>query len=284
MRKMENKIIAFNYFGGKYTWVEQLYNLFPKHIHFVDLMCGSMSVTLNKKPSLIDTANDLDGSVVNFFQVLRNKPEELINSLELTPVSREEYKNCFPIFEPGISDIEHARRFFVRCRQSFQVSGIKEHTGFNACINTSDKGVSKNISKFYSAVDKLPNVIERLKEIQIENKHYLEIIEQYDRPGTFFYVDPPYELRKRNYKKWYAQEFNHDEDHVKLAETLNKIKGKAMVSGYESDLYLEIYKDWNFIKLKPKKHAMKNGKLQQECIWINYELEEKDEINLFSKY
>lgn len=263
-----NKISAINYFGGKYQWLEQLYNFFPEHTHFVDLFCGSMSVTLNKKPSKLDTANDLDGCIINFFTVLRDQPEELFQQLELTPVSRKEYKNCFPIYSDD--PVEWARKFFVRCRMSFQGSGLKENTGFNACINTTERGLSKNVSKYLSAVERLPEVVQKLKQIQIENLDYRECIKKYDRSGTFFYVDPPYELRKRNYKKWYNIEFESDNHHIDLRDSLTNIQGFAMVSGYESDFYKDLYKDWEFIKLQPRKHSMKGAKFQEECIWINY--------------
>jgi DNA adenine methylase len=266
--KILNKISAINYFGGKYQWLEQLYQFFPEHTHFVDLFCGSMSVTLNKEPSNLDTANDLDGSVINFFSVLRDNPDQFFLKLDLTPISRQEYKNCFPVYSED--PIEWARRFFVRCRMSFQGSGLKENTGFNACVKTSERGLSKNVSKYLSAVERLPGIVQRLKQIQIENLDYRECLKKYDRTGTFFYVDPPYELRKRNYKKWYNIEFEKDNDHIDLRESLNDIKGLAMVSGYESDFYKELYKDWEFIKLQPKKHSMKGAKFQEECIWINY--------------
>lgn len=264
----KKKISAINYFGGKYQWVDQLFPYFPEHIHFVDLCCGSMSVTLNKIPSKLDTANDLDGTVINFFSVLRDHSDLLIAKLNLTPISRQEYTNCFPIYSED--PIEWARRFFVRCRMSFQGSGLKENTGFNACINTSERGLSKNVAKYLSAVDRLPEVVERLKIIQFENLDYREVLRKYDRQGTFFYVDPPYELRKRNYKKWYACEFVSDNDHIDLRDALSGIKGTAMVSGYESEFYKDLYKDWEFIKLQPRRHSMKGGKLQEECIWINY--------------
>lgn len=274
----KNKIIAFNYFGGKYQWVDQLYSFFPEHKHFLDLFCGSMAVTLNKNNSELDTANDLDGSVINFFKVLREHPDELIRQLELTPVSRQEYKDCFPIFNED--KIEWARRFFVRCRMSFQGSGLKEHTGFNACIRTSQGGLSKNVTKYLNSVKKLPEVIEKLKTIQIENLDYQECLEKYNSTEVFCYVDPPYELRKRNYKKWYNKEFETDNDHIDLRDSLNNFKGKSMVSGYESDLYKELYNDWTFIRLIPKRHSMKGAKMQEECIWINYEL--NTQKNLFN--
>ena len=268
MNQIKNKISAINYFGGKYQWLEQLYQYFPDHLHFVDLFCGSMSVTLNKEPSALDTANDLDGGVINFFTVLRDHPEVLFQQLDLTPISRQEYKDCFPTYSDN--SIEWARRFFVRCRMSFQGSGLKGNTGFNACIETSEKGLSKNVAKYLSAVERLPEVVRKLKQIQIENLDYKECIKKYDRSGTFFYVDPPYELRKRNYKKWYDVEFESDNHHIDLRDSLTGLKGFAMVSGYESDLYKDLYKEWEFIKLQPKRHSMKGSKFQEECIWINY--------------
>lgn len=267
----QNKILAFNYFGGKYQFLEELFPLFPKHFHFVELMSGSGAVILNKDSSKMDTMNDIDGNVVNFFKVLRDKPEEFIRILSLTPVSRQEYKSAWPIDEENSSELEMARRFFVRCRMSFQGSGLVQSTGFNACMATSQQGRSKNVAKYFNSIDKLPAVIEKLQTIQIENLCYMDLIKKYDRPETFFYVDPPYELRMRNYKKWYNHEFS-DKDHALLAENLKNIKGMAMVSGYESPMYMELYKDWTFIPLKERKHSMKGSKAWKECVWINYKL------------
>lgn len=266
-------IIAFNYFGGKATWIDELEYYFPKHDHFVDVFCGSMSVTLNKRPSKLDTANDIDSSIFNFFKVLREKPEQLIEQLKHTIVSRQEYTEAWPVYEADMSDLEHARRFFVRCRMSYQGTGLKEHTGFNACVTSSEKGKSKNVNKYYSAVSKLPEVIKKLQLIQIENLDYKILIEKYDRPGTFFYCDPPYELRQRNYKKWYSHEFS-DEDHGELSDILNNVQGKVMISGYESDMYHDLFKDWYFTKLPERNHSVKN-KPQVECIWTNYDPDEQ---------
>lgn len=284
MTTTSSKVIAFNYFGGKYTWLSELYKYSPVHNYFVELFCGSMAFTLNKEPSKLDTANDIDGDIFNFFEVLRNEPEELLRVLRLTLVSRREYDACFPVNFPGVSKIERARRFFVRCRMSFQGSGLKEHTGFNACIATSERGISKNISKYLSAVEKLPEVIERLKLVQIENLDYRDLLKKHSGPEHFVYVDPPYELRTRNYKKWYSHEFE-DKDHVELAENLKTCGSMVMISGYKSDLYNELYKDWNFIALPARGHSMKGAKKTEECIWFNYPISQTKlaQLSLFEK-
>ena len=84
----KDKLIAFNYFGGKFTWLEYLYKYFPdKFTHLVDLFAGSMVVSLNYKGRVIKTANEINADITNFFEVLRNNELELIRLLLLTPCS-----------------------------------------------------------------------------------------------------------------------------------------------------------------------------------------------------
>ena len=78
----KDKLIAFNYFGGKFTWLEYLYKYFPdKFTHLVDLFAGSMVVSLNYKGRVIKTANEINADITNFFEVLRNNELELIRLL-----------------------------------------------------------------------------------------------------------------------------------------------------------------------------------------------------------
>lgn len=91
-----NKKIAFNYFGGKFTWLEHLYANFPAEFtHLIDLFAGSMIVSINYRGRVIRTANEINGEITNFFQQLRDHEEELVRALRLTPVSELEYRNCW---------------------------------------------------------------------------------------------------------------------------------------------------------------------------------------------
>ena len=110
-------MIAFNYFGGKFTWLEYLYSNFPERFtHLVDLFAGSMAVSLNYHGRVIKTANEINTDITNFFEILRDREAELVRLLLLTPCSEQEYKNCL---EPSPDPLESARRFYVRVRQSF---------------------------------------------------------------------------------------------------------------------------------------------------------------------
>ena len=91
-----SKKIAFNYFGGKFSFIEYLYENFPpKFTHLVDLFAGSMVVSLNYRGNVIRTANEINGEITNFFEQLREHEDELIRMLELTPCSELEYRKCW---------------------------------------------------------------------------------------------------------------------------------------------------------------------------------------------
>lgn len=129
-----SKIIAFNYFGGKFTWTEELYKEFPhpsQFTHLCELFAGSMAVSLNYKRNCVKTANEIKGDVTNFFAVLRDREAELVKSLLLTPCSRAEYNICHL---PAEDPVEQARRFYVRVRQSFFGMGAqKRNKGWQMC-------------------------------------------------------------------------------------------------------------------------------------------------------
>ena len=92
----KNKLIAFNYFGGKFTWLEYLYENFPSEFtHMVDLFAGSMVVSINYTDRVIRTANEINGEITNFFLQLREHEDELVRMLELTPCSELEYQKCW---------------------------------------------------------------------------------------------------------------------------------------------------------------------------------------------
>lgn len=281
MSRNRKKIIAFNYFGGKYTWVEHLYKHFPSHYHFIDVFCGSMAVTLNKDRSRIDTANDINSDVFNFFKVLREKPDELIHLLMITPVSREEYNFSFYSQDKDVSDVERARMFFVRARQSFYGLGAqRENKGWHLSKTKTGAKYGETVSKWINSIDKLDLVLARLSTIQLENKCFRDLIPAVDYADAFFYLDPPYPEESRKSKNDYKFDFTN-QDHEDLAGIVNGIKGKAMLSSYDCNLINDLYpaEKWTKIKFPVKKNNIRSGEVQ-ECIWINYELDTP--LNLFS--
>jgi DNA adenine methylase len=261
--------IAFGWYGGKYSHLEWLLPLLPECHHYCEPFAGSAAVLLNRGPSPVETYNDLDGEAANFFRVLRDHGEELLRLIAMTPFSREEfYLACRPPDEQ-ISDLERARRFFVRARQVR--TGLAQTASLGRwanCKNTSRKGMSGVVSRWLGSIETLPDIATRLLRVQIENRPAMEVISLYDSPDTLFYCDPPYVHESRGDAKAYGYEMS-DHEHRLLAGRLMRIRGKAAVSGYRCDLYDKLFKDWRRISA-PIKHCHSIKKPRQEVLWVNY--------------
>jgi DNA adenine methylase len=180
--------------------------------------------------------NDIDGELVNFFQVLREDQNELIRSIALTPFSRREFE--LAISEPtiAISRLERARRFYVRARQVRTGLAQTASSGRWAhCKLTSRAGMAGAISRWLGSIDDLSSIVQRLQRVQIENCPAIDIIKRYDSEETLFYCDPPYPHDSRGDSKAYAYEMT-DDDHRKLASILHHVSGKVAISGYDCTL------------------------------------------------
>ena len=273
------KVIAFGWYGGKFSHLEWLLPLLPQTHHYCEPFAGSGAVLLNREPSPIETYNDLDGEVVNFFRVLRENTDELIKQIGLTPFSREEFSIACEL-DPSLSNIERARRFYVRARQVR--TGLAQTASIGRwanCKNTSRAGMSGVVSRWLGGVEQLYNIAERLLRVQIENRNAFETIELYDSPNTLFYCDPPYIHSTRGDNKAYGYEMTDDE-HRHLAYVLNKALGKVALSNYDCPLMDELYpkNKWHKIYSTPKTiHSTKD--VRQEVLWTNYEVEPNNLFN-----
>ena len=227
-----------------------------------------MVVTINREPSPIETYNDLNGDVVNFFKVLRDHTTDLITKLYLTPFSRQEYDEAW--FNEHDDHLERARKFFVRMRQSFLATGSQNRKkGWLSATRESRCRISEATNKYLGSVEQLAQIVERLKMIQIENRDFQFIIERYDTPDTLFYVDPPYDPEKRSNGNDYLHDFKK-KDHFKLKELLAAVKGRFAVSGYDTDFMIDLYKDFYFIA-GPKRKNNRSTRDVRECLWTNYD-------------
>ncbi len=269
VRRPRRRRIAFGWYGGKYNHLGWLLPLLPSAHHYCEPFGGSAAVLLNREPSPVETYNDLDGEVVNFFRVLRDQPEELIRALSLTPFSREEFYIAVTDYGPHLPPLERARRFFVRARQVR--TGLAQTASLGRwanCKNTSRSGMSGVISRWFGSIAGLAEIAERLLRVQIENRPAIEVIRLYDSPNTLFYCDPPYPHESRGDAKAYGFEMTED-DHEELARVLHGVKGKVAISGYRCPLMDKLYGDWRCIEA-PTKQAHSIKKPRTEALWVNY--------------
>ncbi len=276
------KLIAFGWYGGKFSHADWLLPLLPKTTHYCEPFGGSAALLINREPSPVETYNDLDGGVVNFFRVLRDQKDALVEGIGLTPFSREEFETA--IYEPvdGLSELERARRFYIRARQVRTGLAQTASTGRWAhCLLTSRAGMAGAVSRWLGAVEDLPLIAQRLLRVQIENAPAIEVIKRYDSPETLFYCDPPYPHATRGDSKAYAYEMT-DEQHRDLAATLRNVKGKVAISSYHSALMNELYAGWQCIEAEERNiHSVKQ--MRREVLWVNYDMPKIKEDTLWDQ-
>jgi DNA adenine methylase len=268
------KLIAFGWYGGKFSHLDWLLPLLPRAHHFCEPFGGSAAVLINREPSPVETYNDLDSEVVNFFRVLREQKDALIEEIGLTPFSREELERASVEPTEGLSELERARRFYVRARQVRTGLAQTASVGRWAhCVLTSRAEMAGAVSRWLGAVEDLSLIAQRLLRVQIEHAPAIEVIERYDSPETLFYCDPPYPHGSRGDSNAYAHEMS-DDDHRELARVLRQVRGKVVLSSYRCELNDELYAGWQVIE-GPEKLAHSVKTMRQEVLYINYDPEEQ---------
>ena len=284
--------IAFGWYGGKFSHLEWLLPLLPPPSsasapdspppssasafdsrechHYCEPFAGSAAVLLNRPPSPVETYNDLDGEVANFFRVLRDHKRRLTQAIALTPFSREEFAAAC-VLDPRLPALERARRFYVRARQVR--TGLAQSATLGRwanCKQTSRAGMSGVVSRWLGGVAMLPEIAERLLRVQIENRPAVDVIRLYDSARTLFYCDPPYVHVTRGDPRAYSGEMT-DQQHVELAEVLNSATGMVAISNYDCDLMKRLYPAPRWRKVVGAYRTIHSTKTRrEEVLWTNY--------------
>lgn len=272
--------IAFPYFGGKYRHMDFIRRNLPggRNHHFVDVFGGSAAVSMNVV-DLYDvvTYNDYDEAIVNFFRCLRHDFDLLKPQIELTPYSRQEWRSMKDMSrQDNESDVDWARRFYCGIFMSYGNSIAKR--GFRRTVST-NVGQCPHTT-FRNSTERLVECIWRLKSMQFECLDWRMVLNDFETPETIFYCDPPYMPAVRSGSADSYRYEMSDDDHVRLADALNKVKCKAIISGYDSELYNALFADWERVadNAKVMHHGARftpgNAPTRQEVIWRNYPLAE----------
>jgi DNA adenine methylase len=278
-----------SYIGGKARIGKWIVPFIPKNIETYVEPFGGMywvffKTKLNEYPNLKTVVyNDFNGLNANLFRCskdydrlwdeLNKYPCQQVG-VENTPPEYEEMFNQFQqeVFHSGI-DITENNRFEVAAKYVYVLTQVFSGSKPETSKYTDYKG--KYRCKILIFMDKLKN-----KEFRdhfdkitfVENLDFQILIEMYDSPNTYFYVDPPY-WKTENYYS------NHDfdrNDHERLANSLKQIKGKFSLSYYDFpilrkwfpvDDYLWEMKE--FAKAASAKSGVKQN-MGEELLIMNY--------------
>lgn len=256
---------ALRWFGGKWRLAPWVIAHFPPHAAYCEPYGGAASVLLRKPPAKLETWNDLHGRLVNFFRVLRERPNELVAALALTPYARVEYEQARAVADDPLED---ARRFFVLAFQGrVGAAGAAElgrvH-GWRYIIDVAGRHGSPPSVEFAST-GHLHAVAARLRHVQVECDDALAVLVRYDRPEVLHYIDPPYWDPSVDLHSRYAHPMTQAQ-HVALAQVLHQLAGMVVLSGRPSPLYDELYGGWQRVD---RPSLLDSGRLGAESLWLS---------------
>lgn len=266
MKQYEPVPPPVTWFGSKSRLVKEIVKHFPDHQTYVDVFGGSGAVLLGKKPSKVEVYNDLNRKMTSLFNVLsdKRKTQELVRRLELTPYSRDEFKSAAASIDDEYDEIELARLMIVVQRQSH--GGLAKQWSY--CVDAPAGGYSASVRKFHTGIERLPNVQARMRKVQIENLCFTDLIPRYDRPGTLFYLDPPY-VPDTRINGQYENEMTI-EDHHALVDLLLSSSGMFVLSGYKTPVYLPLENaGWNRVDIETYASTSKTRTKRTECLWVS---------------
>lgn len=262
------------YPGSKWNMAQWIISHFPPFQSYVEPYFGSGSVFFSLPVAPRHAVlNDKSKHIVNLFEVMRTRCDELCMMVELTPWARDEY---------AISDeltgdpLEDARRFLVRCWQAHGTR-LNSKTGWRH--NGSKEGKWKQEYQIWNQLpSRIVAVAQRLKRAEIENRDAMEIIERFaHNTACLLYVDPPYVLSTRS-GAMYEHEMNNA-DHIQLLEALNRHTGMVVLSGYDHPLYDAMLAGWQRLSIDT---LIEKGNIRTESLWLNEKACQSRQLPLFS--
>lgn len=189
------------------------------HTAYVEPFIGMGGVFLRRPfRAKAEVINDLSGDVATLFRVLQRHYEPFLDMLRWRLTARDEFQRLLAQRPETLTDLERAARFIYLQR----VSWGGKVTGRQFQVSLTHPG-KFNITRLATVLEE---VHERLAGVVIERLPYQDLVPRYDRPGTLFYLDPPY---------WgcegvYGQELFGREDFTRLAAVLRAIRGRFLMS------------------------------------------------------
>lgn len=266
------------YFGGKTAIAAQIVKLLPEHGHYVETHAGSLAVLLAKRPSAMETVNDLDQDLMTFWRVLRDRPGDLARVCALTPHSRVEASMAAdpaPTWPAGLDELERARLMWVKLTQC-RAGLTGQRTGWRHYQDS--RGSHSSMPDYLDAyVARIAAAAARLRGVSLECQAESRMIELYGRhERNLLYVDPPYlqSVRQgssgdRNRGPMYASEFRSDAEHAQLLEALLGCRAGVVLSGYASALYDGMLAGWSRMEISTVTGNGGDDRGRVEVVWSN---------------
>lgn len=207
--------------GGKRLLAPRLVEMIGKVPHdlYAEPFVGMGGVFFRRRRvPRAEVINDRSGEVINLFRILQRHYPQFMDTLKFQITSRREFdrlKSCDPA---TLTDLERAARFLYLQKLAFGGKVEGQNFGVDA-----SRSARFNLTRLAPLLE---DVHERLAGVVIENLDWLAFIDRYDRPGTLFYLDPPYWGCENDYGKAVFSR----EAFAEMTEVLSRLRGRFILS------------------------------------------------------
>ena len=249
-----------SYLGGKSRLTDQIIRRMPDHECYVEVFAGAAWLLFRKDESRTEIINDINSDLVTLYRVVKNHLDEFVRFFRWIIVSREEFERFKNTPPEVLTDIQRAARFYYLLK-----------TGFGAKIHRPTFSIAPSRPSNFNILrmeEELSAAHLRLSRVYVENAPFGKVITRFDRPTTFFYLDPPYYRCEDDYGKGIFSR----EDFEKLRDILRGVKGKFILSINETPEIRALYKEFKIDAVTTQYSAGKSGTKKgiRELLIMNY--------------
>lgn len=246
--------MILNRLGNKTRIAQDIIQHFPKHRTFIDMFFGAGGIFFNKPLADYNFCNDIDDNVFNLYTVLQKQKYELIEAIELMPIT----ESLMKYWNNNIEDepIQKAVRFLML--SNFGYMGKPETLCFGQSYGNQKK----------STLSKIQQTFDRIKFSQFMCTDFRKVLGKVqfrdNENEAFIYADPPYINQTHTYKEGFTES-----DTIDLFQLLVGTGVKFAISEFDNDFVMGLANDYklNIITIGERQN-MKNRRT--EILVTNY--------------
>ena len=263
-----SKLRALSYYGGKSSrsstgtgaWVA---SLLPEAERYVEPFAGMLGVLLQRPPSRNEVANDLNGWIVNWWRVVRDRHDELVHWLDHTPESRAVYEEARSACQQPVDLFDPVAAAGMTAVALVQGRMHTLHPDNGSWLMRR----SDEFRTDYSSVsERLPALAERMRRVTLECRDAIDVIELYGGwDGALLYCDPPYAQG--------GELYSHTFDVDRMLDVCREAKAKVAISGYPNCPWTELgWHEHRHETFTTATHADSQYESRTEMLWTNYDI------------